>query len=197
MCCFFKPDMTFVFIYGLCDPRDGCLRYIGKANNPTIRLYRHHCPGNKKNHRTDWLNSLKKSGLKPEMFIVEQIPASEWEEAERFWICYFKTIGCKLVNSTGGGDGVSMVTEETRAKLRTIALARGPHSEETKAKMSLAHKGAQHRLGRKGKKPHPGFSVETRERMSLSHKGKPWSDARRMAQKGSLTTPANSVTVRL
>jgi len=129
------------FIYGLCDPRTGYLRYVGKANSPRVRLYRHHCVGPQKNHRHDWLLNLKKNGLKPEMFIVEEVPVDQWEEAERFWICYFRSIGCPLVNATGGGDGVSNVTDETRAKLRAIALSRPKPSLATRLKMSKSLKG--------------------------------------------------------
>lgn len=33
--------MTTTYIYGLVDPRDDCIRYVGKANDPRGRLSRH------------------------------------------------------------------------------------------------------------------------------------------------------------
>jgi len=172
------------FIYGLVDPRTQYLRYIGKSNRPEVRRWRHNCADGTKNHRTDWLRSLKKERLKPELFIIEQVPMAEWEEAERFWICYFKGIGCPLVNGTSGGDGGKVLTQATREKLRSIALARGPHSEETKRKMSEAHKGNKYRLGKKGKHLRRPDSIETRFKKSASHKGKRLSEhhAKNMAR---------------
>lgn len=75
-------------------------------------------------------------------------------------------------NATGGGGGVSQVTPETRLKLREIALARPKPSDETREKMSRAHKGKTYRLRTRNCRPRPPHSAETRLKLSLSHRGK-------------------------
>lgn len=131
--------MNTVSIYGLCDPRTGCLRYIGKANRPKVRLYHHHCCGPKKNHRTDWLNNLKNNGLKPEMFTLEEVEERDWQEAERFWISYFRSLmkGRKLSESHRLKLCGKIKSQETRDKIGNAQRGRKA-SVETKKKISIA-----------------------------------------------------------
>lgn len=67
----------------------------------------------------------------------------------------------QLVNMTGGGEGMSNPSPETRAKLSAQRLGkkRGPHTAEAKRKMSEAL------TGRK-------LSPETRAKMSATRKGR-------------------------
>lgn len=95
------------FIYGLCDPLTQQLRYVGKANRPDVRRYQHiesralvH-----KSHKNHWIKSLQAKGSRPEMFVIEEVSKDGWQEAEQFWIAYFKSIGADLTNSTLGGEG--------------------------------------------------------------------------------------------
>lgn len=68
-------------------------------------------------------------------------------------------------NITSGGDGASGVkrTEEQKQHLREINLGKH-HSDETKAKMSLTHRGNKHNLGRK-------LSNEHKKQISEKEKG--------------------------
>lgn len=189
------------FIYGLCDPRTGFLRYVGKANNPTTRAYRHYSGEKHKSPKTSWILNLRSEGLHPEMFIIEEIPIKEWEDAERFWICYFKSIGCPLTNLSLGGDGLSHMSPQSRAKL-SQAKTGLRHSPATRLKMSLAQKGRKHHrtdacikrhresmLGRKCKPLHAAriraallrrgpHSTETNSKISKALKGRriTWGD---------------------
>lgn len=107
------------FIYGLIDPRTDQLRYVGKANDPTVRRYQHVCASqlNPRTHKNHWVKSLIKDGLKPEMTILEEVSSDDWEEAEVFWIQYMRFLGCKLVNSVAGGIGGNSPSAETREKI--------------------------------------------------------------------------------
>lgn len=96
-----------LYIYGLHDPRDGALRYVGKATNPTQRLRRHLARSRRgeRTHKAAWLRSLLALGLEPTVGIVEKTTERKWQERERFWISHFKAAGAQLTNSTDGGEG--------------------------------------------------------------------------------------------
>jgi hypothetical protein len=112
------------FIYGLCDPRNGELRYVGKTRNPRRRLSRH-TTELKNDYRSNWIRSLLSDGFKPEMFIIEDVSDDKWDEAERFWISYFKYIGANLTNLSGGGRGVYGLSPSTETKLKLHEANKG------------------------------------------------------------------------
>jgi len=83
----YSSGMT-VYIYGLYDPRNGYLRYIGKAINLKVRLALH-LSETKNTHKNQWLAQLKSLRLVPEMRVLETIENSDdldWQERERWWI---------------------------------------------------------------------------------------------------------------
>lgn len=106
-------------IYSLIDPRTGEIRYVGKANNPTLRLRRHLRQDvvRHNNHRTHWLTQLQKEGLEPILRILEQVPSENWQFHEKKWIAKCRAEGCHLTNSTDGGDGLHNPSNETRKKI--------------------------------------------------------------------------------
>ena len=106
-----------VTIYALKDPRDGAIRYVGKTSRPPkVRLYFHLKKKQKTRNRT-WLQSLRDAELQAEIAILEElIPQQDWRERERFWIAYYRSVGCDLNNHTDGGDGIDNPDDETRAK---------------------------------------------------------------------------------
>jgi len=103
------------YIYGLKDPITKKIRYIGKANNPIDRLYKH-MADKRINHRTCWLKSLKKNNLIPIIEIIAIVKRSEWTKWEIFFIDYYTKNGFNLVNGTKGGDGV-VATDIVREKI--------------------------------------------------------------------------------
>lgn len=113
-----SSQMT-TFIYGLLDPRNGQLRYIGKSNNPTARRYEHVCASQiaAPTHRNYWIKSLLTDGVKPEMLILEEVSTNDWKKAERWWISYWKFVGSNLVNGTSGGEGLHNPSVEVRKKI--------------------------------------------------------------------------------
>jgi hypothetical protein len=128
--------MENVFIYALSDPRNNQVRYIGKANNPEDRYTNHFNSARDKNtHKRNWINNVRKDGLRPELIIIDEVPKSEWVYWEKFYISLFKTWGFSLVNYTEGGDG-STFGNSGSFKKGDIPHNKGvPCSEETKQKI--------------------------------------------------------------
>src|SRR5258708_18627919 len=107
-------DRTVATIYVLVDPRTEEIRYVGGTNRSLKARLGRHLAARGKNHRVAWLALLKRRGLIPLIRVVQQVPVQYYAEAERYWIAYFRTMGCRLVNSTDGGDGLLNPTEEIR-----------------------------------------------------------------------------------
>lgn len=126
------------YIYVLHDQTEVSQRiYVGWTPYPRRRLTQHLSDakhgrrGNRILH--DWLRSLRERSVRPVLAVIETIaPCGDWEEAERFWIAYFVSIGAKMANGTKGGDGsVGHVhPESAKATKSTKARARpaGPES---------------------------------------------------------------------
>jgi predicted GIY-YIG superfamily endonuclease len=97
--------METTYIYILKDPITNEVRYVGKSNNPKRRLTYHL---DKKRglgtHKRNWLNSLSS---KPILEIIKEVSIDEWQKYEKFYIEYYLSIGCKLVNWGDGGEGLT------------------------------------------------------------------------------------------
>jgi hypothetical protein len=113
------------YIYGLVDPRNHQLRYVGKTVlTPSRRLATHRWQARKAKHKRHvlaWISSLEVENLVPELIEIERVePFGDWEEAEQFWIAYYKFVGADLCNLTIGGEGATgaKVSEENKAKKR-------------------------------------------------------------------------------
>jgi hypothetical protein len=128
--------MKQIVIYGLCNPETKVIRYIGKSERVKQR-YQNHLNETYQTHKTNWIKSLKRKGLKPELIILEKITnESIWQEREREWIKTAGEFGFKLVNSTDGGDGVLNISGE--GKKRMLATWKGrKHKPESIEKMRI------------------------------------------------------------
>lgn len=149
-------NVNTVFIYMLSDPDTGDVRYVGKTKDREARLKVHAAGGKEQNYRGNLLRSFRVQGIKPYLTTLDEVPENEWPMWEAAYIQFFREQGCNLVNTTSGGEGVEQ-TPEIRAKIGNGNRGRkfGPeivermrlrmlgrtHSDETKAKMSEAHKG--------------------------------------------------------
>ncbi len=164
------------FIYGLFDPRNYSLRYIGKSDNPDLRLKQHMNEmkhGKKGNrHMASWIRQLLNEGLEPSIEILEECTLDNWQESEQAWIAECKKFGLNLVNVTNGGEGMVgyVPSAETRAKVSAMFKGRPalhlkgkPLSEEHKAKI-------------KANSPHHKHTEETKKKISEGHKGRVFSD---------------------
>jgi len=117
-------------IYGLIDPRDGQLRYVGKSLTGMRRPIVHAEPARLRKDRTykaNWIRSLQAVGLDYEVEVLEECDTVDaLNEAERFFIGYFRMVGARLTNLTVGGEGRS-----------------GPMSTEHRMNLSKALKGPE------------------------------------------------------
>jgi len=106
-----RPCIGSMFIYGLKDPRDGKIKYIGKTYNLKKRYYQH-CgqPGMMTGSAEicRWVVDLLP--LKPEMIVLREIPANDYwlidsivDEEERKYIDEYKPVLNK--NFTGRKQG--------------------------------------------------------------------------------------------
>lgn len=175
------------FIYALCEPGTRTVRYIGKTHNIKKRFRQHSKEGGKlKTHLGCWIRSLPSP---PEMIIIREV-SGDGSKAERRCIRLAKYFGMRLVNSTEGGDGVTM-TPEIREKIsaalsgkaftpshlfsmRAAAIlrrGRAPHNkgipmpESLKANLRLLVGERSAHFGRKR-------TTETRAKMSAAQTGR-------------------------
>ena len=134
--------MKYTYIYILIDPLTNQIRYIGKANNPQERYKNHKNRCRDKNtHKRNWMNKLRLKGLYPEIEIIDRVLTSEWHYWEKFWIAYYRFLGCSLVNYTSGGDGLTF-GNQTSFKKGQVSWNKGKSpSQEIRNKISNTLKG--------------------------------------------------------
>lgn len=154
-------------VYTLCDPQTGEIRYVGKTCRGTsARLKEHVSPSRLKerSYKNVWLKSL---GVAPAIEIVEEVPADQIDDAERFWISQFRALGFRLTNGTDGGDGATGLVM----------------SQEARNKLAKALQGNRNCAGKKNALGST-HSQESRQRRSQALQGlskQPFSDAHRLA----------------
>lgn len=136
--------MKKVYIYSLKDPRTNEVRYIGKANNPTLRLFSH-LSGRSSKANQAWFSELASCGLAPVMEIVEETDESGWVEAEKKWIASGRELGWNLTNISDGGtggNGIHRTPEEIEAD-ETIKTTKGYLSGDARTFYSRLPKSRQ------------------------------------------------------
>lgn len=171
-----------ITIYGLVDPRDLCLRYVGKSKNPTKRLRSHlKEKGSTRKHR--WLDQLRSLGIAPNMVVLESCDEANWQDRETRWIAFFKQpewSGDRLCNHTDGGEGLVNPSAETRSKMSDLAKNRMAdpvvrskiYTESRSQNLSEALKGRakspEHvaALPQNQKGFRPNLTIERREQLS-------------------------------
>jgi len=160
------------YIYTLTDPRTKVIRYVGKTNNPAVRLAMHLCE-KRGSHKNNWLHQLRSLGLRPIMDVIEECTDETWAERERFWIAHFRNVGLPLTNLDSGGNHGKKQSEETKAKIRAKAIGRKQTPESiakikaTKSAGWTHERRERYRLAQLGKKQSP----ETIEKRSAKLRG--------------------------
>lgn len=155
-------NTTSFIIYGLFDPRDGEIRYVGKSETGTDRFKGHLRPSalKPKTRRTSWIKSVLAAGERPIGSVIQSLSTRQGlAEAEVYWIAFFKAEGCRLTNGTAGGEGVVDPSPEVRAKLSAASRGRRCTPEQLE-RLSIAHRGQI-------------ISESTRRAVSLAMRGKP------------------------
>jgi len=125
-----RPDTKnqTTFIYTLSDPAyPERIRYVGCSVDPVARL-RQHCRDAARatatrTHKTSWLRSVLAAGRKPTVCVVSEVAVAAWQDAERAYIAHCRNAGCRLTNSTSGGDGVIDLSPDALAR-RSEAVRR-------------------------------------------------------------------------
>lgn len=157
-------------IYVLVDPDTGEIRYIGRTSQQLSTRLRDHIRDRKSGHKKYWIDSLRSKDLVPRIVLLQEVMDTEWPEAERYWISYFRSIGCPLTNMTNGGDGNvgCQLSDETRAKMRRLRNERGPISAVTRAKTSASMLGHHVSAETRAKMQATMNSPATRSKISKS-----------------------------
>lgn len=98
----------YSYIYGLVDPRNNRIRYIGKSINPWKRFSNHSCPSSLNKslcNKNKWIKKLISLKLKPKLIILCKCLNKNTDIKEKYYISYYKNKGYKLVNERPGGEG--------------------------------------------------------------------------------------------
>lgn len=149
--------MTFTtFIYALCDPDTGRVRYVGKADYPKRRFSGHLSESKKdSSEKALWIRDLISCGLSPGLEILDEVPKIEWEFWEREYIKVFRMLGFSLLNAQEGGGGLIVHSEVTKQKIRQSLKGR-PKPAWYSSMISERQRGYKnHRFGKPATK---GFS---------------------------------------
>jgi hypothetical protein len=96
--------MTEVYIYGLKDPRDQTIRYVGKSIRPKQRFKAHLKDDRTNAEKAKWIAELRQLGLKPKLTILEVADEENWSTVECEWIAKGRKDGWPLTNAELGSS---------------------------------------------------------------------------------------------
>lgn len=117
-------------MYGLIDPRDGLVWYVGRSVRPAVRFNGHlsAARSGKKSRCATWVRSLLRSGRQPLLVLLEECPSQEHAvEAEAAAIALARSKNKSLTNSPRAGTAGRMCKVEvdsTPIYVRTTELLR-------------------------------------------------------------------------
>ena len=90
--------MNQYLIYGLRCPKTDDYKYIGKSSSGLERAKAHltYSHNESVNH---WVAELREQGFCPLVDVIEECTEEDLQIKEQFWIQYYTSRGCKLMNS--------------------------------------------------------------------------------------------------
>lgn len=152
------------FIYALCDPNTKEIKYIGHTTIGLTRLRSHmRLRKDKRQHtakKYEWIKSLIENGQHFDYMVVEYCNNSQdLDEAEIFWIEYFKMIGCNLFNIQKGGN----ITSEENRKIIS------KRTKEAMQRPEVIQKLKSHGLGKPSPMKGKHFDEEFRQKIHKSN----------------------------
>jgi|LakMenE01Jun11ns_1017448.scaffolds.fasta_scaffold9414489_2 hypothetical protein len=114
---------NFCEIYGIYDSQ-GCLRYIGKANNAAKRFQQHLRETRRQTPFYNWVRKCVRLGEMPVCKVLEVCPVEDWERCEKEHIFQARLRGENLLNLADGGDCPKTNTEQLRANATRLNKTR-------------------------------------------------------------------------
>lgn len=113
--------MATVEIYEIIDPRDGTVRYIGKANDTQKRFKQHLREiKRRKSPLYAWMGKMRDMGLTPTARVAHVTTDEGWRECERKAIATARETNARLLNVANGGDEPHCSTEQRAANARKL-----------------------------------------------------------------------------
>lgn len=97
-----KNVYKYSFIYALCSPFNGAVRYVGQSVNPEKRYKQHIYQSRRDSYKNRpkkiWIRRLESIGMKPEMKILERCTNEKGDDCEAQWIRYYLDRDTILLN---------------------------------------------------------------------------------------------------
>lgn len=189
--------MTTYYVYRYFDPSRNEYFYVGKGTGPRAG---HHKYRKDKHPMTHRLQYLKRLGIEPLIdYIVKDVDEEFALFVEQEAIAKYgrRDLGLgPLLNLTDGGDGCTGFkhTTETKEQIRITLKKTLSNQPPRIASAESIEKGLATRAARAlaGLHKKPGIKPGTKNpNMGNAQRGKPWSEARRLAQKEKLNVPNN------
>ena len=90
-------------IYGLVDPRDRQIKYVGQSNDPE-RRYQQHINAIEDTAKGIWIQGLRTIGQLPEFILIDKCPDEDAFYLENWWILVGRRQGWPLTNGTNPGE---------------------------------------------------------------------------------------------
>jgi len=127
-------------------------RYIGKTNGTLKNRLKQHmseafrAKSDVKTYKINWLKSERAKNNSIIITLIDEVAKDNWEEAEKYYIKYFKSRGARLTNSTEGGQPgypekiPSFIKKEMVIKERVIIKKRIKKGRKRKPKDSYKRK---------------------------------------------------------
>lgn len=110
------------YIYGLFDPRDTSLRYVGQTIETEKRLREHLriFDGTPKSH---WITEVLSCGLSPKLIVLNEVPRKEADVCETETIDRYRALGCDLLNVHRNGMALIRSRYRSQAKQSELSAA--------------------------------------------------------------------------
>jgi hypothetical protein len=160
-------------VYGLTDPRDGRIHYIGKTANQVSRLTALRSAARRTTKPRPvhlWVRDLLVIGIEPGFVVLEgNLSESDAYDREIYWIAYGRTAGWPLTNVAGGGQASFLTLPPEIVELGKTRKAAKMGSKETRAKMRAAWVIRRDREASSPKLPRPPITEDLRARLRAAH----------------------------
>lgn len=134
-----RPEKN-IFVYGLIDPNTKELKYVGITIEGFRRFQNHFCKKSRFNPVKKWIQGLRENGQIFDIVYLEYFntDGEHLDEAEEFWISYFKSIGCELLNVTHGRRSFNFFQHADTHRYMSKIMKESHNTPEMKRRISEA-----------------------------------------------------------